>query len=288
MGNETILYYVTEESITDDTEPVQTGRRHFFRKKTKLQAFTVEEDGLTLVVTAIPCRKTEWKKEILFRQIRKALENYSETVEGAELIIQPRLSRALLEQSRHPFQIQSNAYPEIFWDLSGKLLEKRFETGTRSPESVFLLLGDAFFPEEQMRRLCEMIQPFLRFVNRLTILYEQDAETEDGGGWERLEEAIQDYTDTFYFEYGLVSQIWRGREYPVKAFQSGGLKGTTLCLDCGYQGKIPLRALREGDSYFDIFSSEIKETLFRRKARGICYLSPLKYLDTMVKSGYDK
>ena len=58
-------------------------------------------------------------------------------------------------------------------------------------------------------------------------------------------------------------------------------------LPFGYPGTLPYSALRKGDVYLDIVSDEKKESLFRRKYIEISYLSPRKYLDTMVKSGYD-
>lgn len=232
----------------------------------------------------IPCLPRGWKKENLFRRVRETLEQYPSIPEHTELIIQPQLSEMLKAQKKHPISLQSDEHAEFFWRFSEKILDLQ---GVVCPEMVFLLLGNIFFPEEQMRRFSEMIQPYLKYINHLIILYEPD-ESDSGFGQERLEDAIQDYTDMFHFEYGLVSQIWRGSEYSVKNVGTKDKKGMTLCLDSGYQGKIPFRALREGDIYLDIYSSERKETLFRRKARGICYLSPLKYLDTMVKSGYDK
>lgn len=100
---------------------------------------------------------------------------------------------------------------------------------------------------------------------------------------------IQEYTDELYYEYGLVSQVICGKD--ASARRHGGPAGgqsPVLFLDYGYFGTQPLRMLKEGDIYLDVASSEEKEALFRRKYRGIFYQSPRKYLDTMVKSGYDK
>ena len=74
---------------------------------------------------------------------------------------------------------QEDTFLSISWSLAGKLLDKnqllkKTHAKHRKPssETVVLLLGDSLFPEEQMQKFDEMIQPYLPRINHLTILYE--------------------------------------------------------------------------------------------------------------------
>lgn len=60
-----------------------------------------------------------------------------------------------------------------------------------------------------------------------------------------------------------------------------------MILDYGGQFRYP-RILPEGGIYIDTVSAMEKERQLRRKGLSIPYLSPLKYLDTMVKNSYDR
>lgn len=329
MGNETIFYYVTEETITGCKRAVKL---HFWQKL-KFTSFVVEKDGITVVTILIPALQKGWKSERLLRLMQETAEKHPLYSGDARVLIQPDVQRLLAEQERNasetskmlPQSAQSNTFFSICFPMSEKILREQFPLQNRKggPESVVLLLGELFFPEEQIRHFEEMIQPYLPRINALTVIYGaedsenrnagtelfQAAEMQSGTGADafsdsvqepgRLEEVIQEYTEELYYEYGLVSQILCGRDVPsnrilcgwsglVKRNNLPGGQRPALFLDYGYPGTEPLRMLKEDDIYLDIASSEEKEALFRRKYRGIFYQSPRKYLDTMVKSGYDK
>lgn len=112
-----------------------------------------------------------------------------------------------------------------------------------------------------------------------------DAQAHEQGRWE---EVIQEYTDEIYYEYGLVTWMQQYRKALVRRQNVRNGENPALFLDFGASAKIPFRAMQAGDLYLDVFSSEEKEALFRRKYMEISYFSPRKYLDTMVKSGYDR
>ena len=272
MGNETIFYYVTEEFVTGTKRDVNI---HFW-KKMKLSSCVLEEDEITVVVIMIPALKKGWKKEKLLRLMQEAAAEYPIYSEYAQILIQPQIEKMGI-QSGNDLSALS-----IFLFLTEKILSGALDKRPlRSyPESVVLLLGNVLFPEEQMQYFMDMMKPYFTRINHLTILYENDDD--------RWEEAISEYTEDIYYEYGLVTQVRRGSDAPVKKQSVRIGQSKALFLDYGYPDLLHLRALKAGDIYLDVFQTEEKEAIFRRKYMEISYLSPRKYLDTMVKSGYDK
>ena len=272
MGNETIFYYVTEEFVTGIKRDVNI---HFW-KKIKLSSCVLEKDEITVVVIMIPTLKKGWKKEKLLRMMQEAAAEYPDYSEYAQILIQPQIEQMGIQNGN-----DLSALP-IFLFLTEKILsgalDKRPLRGY--PESVVLLLGNVLFPEEQMQYFMDMMKPYFPRINHLTILYENDDD--------RWEDAISEYTEEIYYEYGLVTQVRRGSDAPVKKHSVRIGQSTALFLDYGYPDLSHLRALKAGDIYLDVFQTEEKEAIFRRKYMEISYLSPRKYLDTMVKSGYDK
>ena len=340
MGNETIfyrteksliIYFVTEESITGIRRIIKP---HFWQK-IKLSSFDVDEEDLHISTVMIPALQKGWKKEKLLRLMQAYITEKTIQSGNADVVMQPEV-QAMSEQE--------DTFLSISWSLAGKLLDKNQllkKTPTKRrktyPETVVLLLGDSLFPEEQMHRFDEMIQPYLSYINHLTVLYElndsSNSNTSNNGNISinsntssnsntsnnsnissnsndsnnindiyvsddmytdyeydksRWEEAIADYTEELYYEYGLVAIVQCGREFRLNRSSTMNGHNPVLFLDFGYSGNIPLRAIKAGDIYLDVFSSEKKETLFRRKCTEVSYISPRKYLDTVVKSGYDK
>lgn len=324
MGNETIfyrterssiIYFVTEESVTGIRRYIKL---HFWQK-IKLSSFDVDEEELHISAVMIPALQKGWKKEKLLRLMRASITEKTIQSGNADVVMQPEVQT---------MSGQEDTFLSISWSLAGKLLDKsqllnkvpakKASAKRREPciETVVLLLGDTLFPEEQMQKFDEMMQPYLPYINHLTILYElndssnsytssnsnnsidsnnindiydsDDTYTDYEYEKSRWEEAIADYTEELYYEYGLVAMVQCGREFSLS--QNGRISGqnTMIFLDFGYSGNIPLRAIKAGDIYLDVFSSEKKEAFFRRKCIEVSYISPRKYLDTVVKSGYDK
>lgn len=318
MRDETIFYYVTEETVTGE----QRILKKRFWQKIRPDSFVVEKDGMTVVAFLIPSLKKGWKREELFRLIRESAEKHPLYSGGVRILIQPRLQFLLAERT--------DMLLSISLPLTEKMLRERFpvrrgtgrpaevRNGESGPASAALFMGALFFPEEQIRHFAEMIRPYLPRIHSLTILYRAEetgenaleesvlGETEDGpevntleiaensrpadrdGDGAHLKEVIQEYADELYYEYGLVCQIMNDAEARSDKYCRPYGQNRTLFLDYGYSGEMPFRMLKNGGMYLDVSSSEEKEALFRRKYRGIFYQSPRKYLDTMVKSGYDK
>ena len=292
MGNETILYYVTEESITGTVNYI---KRHFWQRIT-LSSFVmenmIEKREMALIVVIIPSLKKEWKPEKLLKLMLETAAGYREQFAEAEIVLHPKVGQMLGRQE------EQDTVSPVYWTLSEEFLAdifssqhvKRNEKGNEResrkkregscPASVVLLFGNLLFPEEQMQKFMELMQPYFPRINRLFILY--DTETD------RFEDALQHDTEELYYEYGLVSQIQCGKGSVLKRFMVESGQSPVLFMDYGYPGGIPFGAIKKGDSYLDIVSDEKKESLFRRKLMEISYISPRKYLDTLVKSGYDK
>ena len=278
MGKETILYYVTKESVTGQKDAVESSFWKRLRESRLLDTFVAEDEENTIITVLVPMKQKEWKKEKLLRLMQSSVTRQPLYLGDAEVVIHPQIQQALE---------QTEQFPRIFWSISEKLLTQKLHTqkphtgyGTKKrlpaysgsvAESVVLLLSDSIFPEEQIQRFSEMMQPYFPGINHLTILCELE---------DRWKEILEDYADELYYEYGLVCQIQQGGN--IK------LKKQPLFLDFGYGDLLPLRTLQEGGIYLDVDSSEKKEMLIRQKCTGISYLSPRKYLDTVVKSGYDK
>lgn len=262
MGKETILYYVTKESVTKQKNTVESSFWKRLKENRFFDSFVAEDEENEVFTVLVPMEQKEWKKEKLLRLMQSSVARQPLYLGNAEVVIHPKIQQVLT---------QTEEFPRIFWSIAEKLLTQRLSVyGGAVPESVVLLLNDAVFPEEQIQRFSEMMQPYFPRINHLTILY---------GAEDWWEEALADYADELYYEYGLVCQIKQGGDFP--------LKKQSLFLDYGYPGNIPLHALQEGGIYLDVASSEKKETVIRQKCMRVSYLSPRKYLDTVVKSGYD-
>lgn len=281
MRNETIfnrmkksafIYFVTEEFITGSSRYV---RPHFW-KKLRLPSFDVEDEELLIITVMIPGLPERYKKRKLISLMHASIEEKSAYAGSVEVVIQPEVQLMLG---------QTDAFSPVFWSLSERLLGKL-------SESIVLLLGDSLFPEEQMQKFDELMQPYLPRINHLTVVYEisGDSDVYEDSVQERNRyvEAAEDYAEDLYYEYGLVAQMQSAKEFILSRNNGIAGQGAAFFLDFGYSGNINPRMFKAGDIYLDIFSSKNKETVFRRKCMEISYISPRKYLDTMVKSGYDK
>ena len=309
MGNETILYYVFEETVTGCKKIVKP---HFWRKIKPL-TFVLEEDDLSVITIMIPTIEKVWKRDKLLGVMQKGIEEYREYqgyIGSADTVIHPKLQQILL---------QKESFTPIFWKLAEKLFTDKFAPQKRipdkpyvqngltlnrrqTPEAVVLLLGNTFFPEEQLERFTELMQPCFPYINQLTVVYGSDDEEDNELSTEledepdyainesgnRLEAEIDDLLEMLYYEYGLVGRIWQVDGFKPQPPEIRNGQCPILFLDYGYAGKLPYSMMRNGGTYIDVLSSGEKERCINKKCSKISYMSPLKYLDTMVKSGYDK
>ena len=125
----------------------------------------------------------------------------------------------------------------------------------------------------------KLLTPYLPRINSLLFYYE---EVEGTDIWEETGFYLEEYG----YEYGLVPEM-----RPYLAGEEGLCCGKGRCsgviLDFAVSPRYP-RMGREEVIYVDLTSDQGKERNCIRKNGEALYVSPLKYLDTIVKTGYDR
>ncbi|MDE6663774.1 MAG: hypothetical protein K2K46_10595 [Lachnospiraceae bacterium] len=291
MGNETILYYVFDETITGCKSSV---KKHFWQK-IKPRSFVMEDEDISVVIVMIPTNDKGWNRKKLLDIMNTGIAEYVNYLRTAKVVMHPEIQELIGQQE---------SFQTVFWTLTDRLFADNFSyphgNKQQVPESVVLMMGNFFFPEEQIERFTDMMQPYFPRINHLSIMYETYGDVEIN--MERLRKAIDDFSEMLYYEYGLVVDVYQSEgdvkqrleeENAQEQMNSKKMRYMhkqlrTLYVDYGYQGSLPYSMMRAGGIYIDVLSSREKEQRIKKKCSKISYLSPMKYLDTMVKSGYDK
>lgn len=230
-------------------------------------------------------RRRPWKPQML----SEAMENVLRRVEGmtddmTDTWLHPQIAALLTEEySRRWFPREDSVKA-----ITGRLIDRYAGNMLKRNGEVTVLLGAPSDTERQMGMLRELLHPYLPRINRLLIFYEEVAETDI---WMEL----GSHLDEYYYEYGLVPQLepyQNSHSGTQECRTSGELRcGKITCgglfLDYGTQFRYPKILPEKEAVYIDVVSGEEKERQLRRKTPRIPYISPLKYLDTMVKNGYD-
>lgn len=246
--------------------------------KPRLPFFVVNQDVLTICVVMIPEKYQTCRKEKLLHLLtdtqQDILQQNPDWEQGENYIfLHPRIE-SLLQMEKEELSLAALV-------LTDQILNRLWNRQRQAFESIVLLLGKEVFPDTQMRCFVKMMQPFFTQINHLYLVYEAEEEEQ-----ERWQETLGEYVEAFSYEYGLMTQI-TGRTELRKNIRYRGNNKSVLFLDYSTSKELPLRWMRAGDIYLDVNADEKKETLLLRKCAEVFYLSPLKYLDTAVKSGYD-
>lgn len=285
MREETILYYIMPKKRTEaplfEKPPVRKSDiwRKLFPKRQSLPAFEMQDGQRSVIAVVLPEEAEKWKPEKLVARMRDSLKCYPQT---DRILMQPAVEK-LLGAPDTFLECREELTEEL---LAGLMLER--------PGNIVILLGDMDFPERQLDFFGRLLTPYLPRINRMTVLYtdgkeaDGDVQTDEGADRtyqiERILEATEIFGGDLYYEYGLVVQaesIWNYAKRRRKE------DGRVLYLDGGSAGRMPAYSLKKGDLYLDMVSSMILGTRIERLNIDICYLSPRKYLDTIVKSSYD-
>lgn len=265
MEQETILYYYPMPEITAGPDHRYAAKRHWFADAVLPAGIAAKQEAFCVLGCEIPpfyYRRRPWKAQVL----SSAMETVLSVAEGmTDTYVHPAVQTLLTE-----------AYCERWTPRAGTiqilgehLLAEYTKDAFAHNGMVTVLLGQPADTDLQMQMTWKLLQPYLARVNRMQIYYEETAGVD-------IEEELQEYLESYYYEYGLVPQFCKRRE------KCGG-----VILDYCEQFQYP-KIIPEGCVYIDLTSAAEKEQICRRKGLSIPYVSPLKYLDTVVKNSYDR
>ena len=219
------------------------------------------------------CRNKPWKPQVL----SEIMEEVPHRVAGlADTFLHPKVAAMLTGDYSRRWIPRRNTVQMLVKNLMKQHVH--YVVG-RSDEAV-VLLGEVPDTDWQMEMTRELLHPYLPKINRLLIFYEDTAETDI---WMELGSHLDDY----YYEYGLVPQLEPYAE-TADGLRCGKTKCSGVIFDYCEKFRYPKIMPDNAAVYIDIVSEEDKERLITRKSLQTPYVSPLKYLDTMVKNSYDR
>ncbi len=128
-------------------------------------------------------------------------------------------------------------------------------------------LGEEAFREER-EMLFRLLDPYLTRVNHFTLVTD-------------CPEGYEEFADYIYEEYGIPTAAAK------EMCQQSGKRGKTVVLDARKEGGAPCQALPQRAVYVDFWSSGKKRKALEAERGDVRYLSVVKFLDTLVKNGYN-
>lgn len=270
MEQEKIIYYYPLVEYSGERGCASAAKRYWFQDAS-LSARLLSEEEPQVIGCAVPpfyYRRRAWKPQVL----SEAMETVVCRVEGmTDTWLHPQIAGMLTEEYVRRWIPRRDTVQAV----TENLIEQYAGSMIRQRGEVTVLLGEPADTDWQMHMTRELLLPYLSRINRLLIFYEEVAETDI---WMEL----GSHLDEYYYEYGLVPQL----EPYAETFRCGKTKCNGMILDYCAQFRYP-RILPESTAvYIDTVSVGRKEELLKRKTPQIPYVSPLKYLDTMVKSSY--
>ena len=296
MEQETILYYYPLPVRPDSADNTIAAKKHWFQEAVLPVMLLTTQGEFGILGCAVPpfyYRKKTWKAPIL----SEAMETALHTAAGMpDTCVHQDILRLLPSESRGRWQPHAGTVKRLI----KYLLEQRAGKVLALTGMVTVLLGQPEETERQLETTWELLEPYLPRVNRMLLYYEgresQKSKEEtafhkhyndEATAGEDDREALQEYIEDYYYEYGLVPQLVPYRRSEMAAFRCGKEPCGGVILDYGEGFRYP--KITSADCvYIDVTSDEEKERLLGRKSPAIPYISPLKYLDTVVKNSYDR
>ena len=294
MEQEKIIYYYPLEEYTGQSGCMSAAKRFWFQDAALSARFLSEEEPQVIGCAVPPFyyRRRSWKPQIL----SELMETVVCRVEGmSDTWLHPQIGAMLTEEHTRRWIPRRDTVQAV----TRRLIEQYAGSMIRQRGEVTVLLGEPANTDWQMQMTRELLLPYLSRINRLLIFYEEVAETDI---WMEL----GSHLDEYYYEYGLVPQLEpyiqnhagaqgapqteTARQYSemTDVLRCGKPKCNGMILDYCTQFRYPKIMPESTAVYIDTVSAGVKEELLKRKTPQIPYVSPLKYLDTMVKSSYDK
>lgn len=323
MEQETILYYYPLPGGPAGRNSTEAAKKRWFQEAVLRVETLAEEAGFSVLGCPVPpfyYRKKGWKELVLFEAMEAALH----TAAGmTDTYVHPDILRLLAPENRGRWQPRSSTVKMLTKHLLGQQAQKALAR----TDMVTVLLGQPHETAQQLEMTWELLEPYLPRVNRMLLYYEEQEpswDKRDGDPADReaqlletagtdAREELQEFLEVYYYEYGLVPQLVpysrsrtaAGVEEEVEKAAKEETANETAKeagpgqLRCGKErcGGVILDycegfrypKIAAGECvYMDIVSDGGKQRLLGRKSPAVAYVSPLKYLDTMVKNSYDR
>lgn len=276
MEAETILYFhPAEEQMHKNT----AAKRHWWQDAVlQERTMRLEDTGGFFVPVDCPVppfyyKKKPWPPEILSEAMARVLHH----AQGmADAFLHPAIMTDVSEKYAGRWEMRRETRERI----AACLLAACAADCLHEEGRVAVLLGSPDDTDGQMEMTGRLLAPYLPRINSLLFYYEEVKGTD-------IWEETAGYLEEYGYEYGLVPAM-----RPYLAGEEGLRCGPDRCggviLDFAAGMRQP-RVEREGQAiYLDLTSDREKERNYLRKSGRIRYVSPLKYLDTIVKSSYDR
>ncbi len=254
-------------------------KRHWWQK-TALQGRALSqgshETSFRLVDCPIPSfyyQKKPWQPEVLSEAMDEVLQKATGM---ADAFLHPQVMTYMSENSQERWESRR----ETVENLTSALLSRYAADRLYEQGEATVLLGESEATAWQMEMTARLLWPYLSRINHLTFFYE---EVEGVDIWEETADCL----DAYGYEYGLAPRMIPYRD-EAEGCQCGTEKCGGVILDYCPSARHPRMRHGERIVYVDLCSDQTKALACGRKGGEILYVSPLKYLDTAVKSGYDK
>ncbi len=281
MEAETIVYY---HPMIQQPRQYCAAKRHWWQDAILQERILPPQplpaaggkNPFTLVDCPVPPfvhKRKAWKPA----ELSEAMESVLHRVTGmADAYLHPQIMTILSEMYKERWE----TCRETTEMLLGNILSAYGAWCLREQGQATVLLGAPEDTEWQMSMTWRLLEPYLDRVNKLIFYYIEREETDV---WEELSVHLEQY----YYEYGLVPQLLSYQKKEEKG-RGGARKSAGIILD--YGGSIGcIRTMPDKPCvYIDMTSCPDKERAYARKVGQILYVSPLNYLDTMVKNSYDR
>lgn len=251
-----IMYFCLNEGAS--------AKKHIW-SPTKLPVVEIDMgEGRELVCCRVPeyyVGRKSWESEKLLDSLSGVLAER----DCREYYLQPRLGRMAGVEERLPSEILLHLMLRRVpcWEY---LFYIGWEDRQEAEGKSGIFREEAFGEEQQ--KLLELLECYLPRINHFILVT-------DGP------EEYADFTEYIYEEYGIPTACTARME------RRFGRDGKTVILDGRKEYKIPYSVIPEGAAYVDFWSEEEKGKILERMRRDVRYMSAAKFLDTLVKNGYN-
>lgn len=275
METESIVYF----HPIQDMHKMAAAKRHWW-EGVSLQANVLKAEDAGGFFIPVDCpvppfyyKKRPWPQEILSEVMESVLHGAPGL---ADAYLHPQIMTLMSEDQNKRWEPRR----ETMERLAAGLLAACAAGCLYQEGRINVLLGRPEDTDWQMEMTRRLLGPYLPRINSLLFFYE---EVEGSDIWEEMADELEAYG----YEYGLVPGV-----RPYLTAEAGLRCDRERCggviLDYADTPRYP-RMEREGQTvYVDLASNPEKERSCIGKNGRILYISPIKYLDTIGKSRYDK